>query len=349
MKYYEQLTLAQRYIIEELFALEKSTRFIAKEINVHFSTVARELRRNKNQKGGYRALGAEVNSRNRRERFGDRRYKISGVLEEAVRQLLEDRLSPEQISGRLKIEKDIDISHESIYSWIYKICPGYIPYLRQGQRKRRWKKRAQRPFISREKRKSISERPRRANERRQIGHWERDLIEGSKGKSSLLVLTDRKTRLAVIKKVKSHNSTHVNNETAKTLKPFSVNSLTNDNGIEFGKPQILEKQIKAPVFFANPYSSWERGSVENLNGLIRQYFPKATDFDKVSYEKIKEVEEAINNRPRKMFNYRSSYEMHYGLKKKLIKSEKAYKTSLIKREIDTWVYFLNSEGVALDP
>ena len=183
--------------------------------------------------------------------------------------------------------------------------------------------------------KLISERSELANLRAESGHWERDLLEGRRGGPALLVAQDRKTRRVFLKKVSSRRADEVNKATSACLMGQKILSITNDNGMEFGCGNELEKIIGAPVYYCHPYTSWERGSVENTNGLIRQYFPKRTDFNEVSEQDIQRAEDAINNRPKKVLGYRTPSEVHDGQKLKLIKSESHYCRHLAIRNYET--------------
>lgn len=326
MKGYRHLTQRQRFIIQDLRDLGKTLTEIARETKVHRTTIGRELRRHSTRKAGYRALGAQRKALDKRRFSYEPRRKISGALEELIQESLELRWSPEQISGRLKVEGEFSISHEAIYRWIYKFAPGYKvclrlrgKYRRRGQKKRR---RSLGPFP----RKQISERPAEANERLQTGHWERDLVEGRRSGPSLLVMVDRYSRYTKIERVFSHSSQEVNLATVGLLKgERAKRTITNDNGVEFGGYQQLEGALNIPVFYTTPYASWQRGSVENTNGLIRQFYPKKTDFLQVPHTEMKAIESALNHRPKKILGYKTPYEVHFSVQKTLIKKASTYK------------------------
>jgi IS30 family transposase len=321
MKGYHHLTQRQRYIIEDLKSLGKSKSEISREVGVNRSTITREFNRNSNQKGGYKALGAQGYANHRRLTSAECRHKIEGLLEELVTEKLSLGWSPEQICGRLKLEGRWQLSHETIYRWIYTQQPGYKTALRFGRRRQKRVLRNKRRGLEKYPRKLIDQRPSQANKRSELGHWERDLLEGLRGETSLLVLNDRKSRLTKIIKVESHHCLHVNDQTVKAIGDHACETVTNDNGIEFGKYEDLETKLSVPVYYCHAYSSWERGTVENTNGLIRQFYPKKTNFNKVSQEHIKSVEQNLNSRPRKIFNFRTPEEIHYAKNRKLIKSK----------------------------
>jgi IS30 family transposase len=183
----------------------------------------------------------------------------------------------------------------------------------------------------------IEERPEQANSRGELGHWERDLLIGQVSGPALLVIQDRTSRYVIIRKVLNKTCAEVNRVTIEALKRHKVCSTTNDNGSEFREYESLEAKLNAPVFFCHPYTSSERGTVENTNGLIRQYFPKGHDFNKVSEEDIQFVENAINKRPRKILGYRSAYEVHEEKTLKLVLSEKTYRRMANSREQASYI------------
>jgi IS30 family transposase len=347
MEKYQHLTQRQRYIIVDLLSLKKTKSFIARELNVHRSTITREIKRNSNLKGRYNALGAERYAQSRRMEAYQFRHKIEGLLEQVVVEKLQVGWSPEQISGRLKLEGRFKVSHETIYRWIYNMAPEMKRCLRFKWRRRRRCGKRRRRGLEKYPRKLIDIRPEAATFRAELGHWERDLLEGLRGKSALLVLNDRKSRLTKIKRVQSHHSLHVNKQTVKAIGKEPCKSITNDNGIEFGKYEDLEKKTSSPVYYCHAYTSWERGTVENTNGLIRHIFPKKTDFNKLSESEIKNLEYQLNNRPRKMFNFRSAHEIHYEKNKKLIRSRSSLYRDLNQRLEEIFQQSLVDAGVAL--
>lgn len=351
MKKYHHLTQQQRYTIQDLLEIGKTQKFIASEIGVNKSSISREISRNRNSRGGYKAKGAQTRYVGERKCIFDYPRKINGDLEQLVIEKLLLGWSPEQISGRLRLENsEWSISHETIYTWIYKTNSQYKKLLRRcGKRQRRGNIRKRR-WIGKEPKKSIVERPPDCDKRATTGHWERDLVEGIRGHSALLVIVDRKSKLTVLEKVETHHADHVNTKTDEglNLRCLVIHSVTNDNGIEFGKPAELEKRINAPVFFCHPYSSWERGTVENTNGLIRQVFSKKTNFDEITNDRIQEAEDMLNSRPRKTLNYKSPHEFHYEENFKLIESKNCYRKKRYQRIIREERDSLILAGVALE-
>jgi IS30 family transposase len=314
--------------------LDKGKRYsaIADEIGCHRSTIGREVKRNGNEKGGYNWRGAQVRSSGNRVRLFECSRKIEGPLEELVIQFLRVGLSPDQISNRLKLENaKWSVSHETIYRWIYNIAPAYKKCLRWKSRLRQKRAGRYRRGLHKLARKMIDERPEAANRRNHPGHWERDLLEGRRPGPALLVIQDRKTRLTKIKKVHTKHCDEVNKATVEALRGHTVHSMTNDNGVEFGGHLALERELRAPVYYCHAYTSWERGSVENTNGLLRQFFPKHTDFSKVTDEEIQALERTINMRPRKTLGYRSPIEVHEAKVLRLVRSESYYRSHFWKR------------------
>ena len=306
---------------------------LAREIGCHRSTICREVKRNSNAKGEYNWRGAQSYMKSRRRHIVEYPRKISGSLEELVRQFLEIGLSPEQISSRLRLEESRwSVSHETVYKWIYKVAPDYKKCLRWRSRRRQKRVGRSRRGLHKLPRKLIDARPIAANLRSEAGHWERDLLEGRRPGPALLVLQDRCTRMTLVRKVNSKSSTEVSEKTVEALRGQCVRSITNDNGVEFGKPQELEKALGVPIYFCHAYASWERGTVENTNGLLRQFYPKHTDFSEVADEDVVALESTINLRPKKILGYRAPAEVHEGKALKLIRSERFYRESSWMRE-----------------
>jgi transposase, IS30 family len=356
MRSYSRLTQKDRIIIQRGLEEEKSYSEIALEMGRHRSTVLREVRRNQNSRGGYKSRGAEAYARSRKRHVIEYRRKIEGVLEEIVTGFLNHGLSPDQISQRLKLERaKWSVSHETIYRWIYQIAPDLKKCLRWKSRIRQKRSKRPRRGLGRMPRKFIDQRSQECNERREIGHWERDLLEGQRGGHALLVLQDRVTRKTKIRRVTSHYADHVNQMTIEALRGETVRSITNDNGVEFGCYADLEKAMEVPVYYCHAYTSWERGMVENTNGLLRQFFPKGFNFNLVDDEHIQMAENTINLRPRKMLGYRSADEIHEQKKMSFVRSESYYRRSMHRREDEIFKqsmirevgFFINNNGEIL--
>ena len=325
MPKYRRLTRTDRVTIQKRLEQGKQKIEIAEELGVHRSSIGREISRNKSLFRPYRWRGAQASAYSRRRYKLDYTRKITGALEELVSSWLRLGYSPEQISGRLKLERaQWSLSHESIYRWIYNVAPAHKVFLRWKHRKRQNRSGLPRRSLQSPSRKMIDERPLAANERLEKGHWERDLLMGQMSGPALLVIQDRKTRLTLLRKVKNKTSDEVNKKTAEALAEYETRSTTNDNGVEFSNFEKLEKQLNAPVFYCHPYTSSERGMVENTNGLLRQYFPKGCDFTKFSEEQIVQAQDAINRRPKKVLGYRSPHEVENECELKYVLSKETY-------------------------
>lgn len=313
MRRYSQLTQEQRY---QIFALKKaghSQIMIAGFLGVHKSTISRELKRNSGQRG-YRPKQAHVFAQ---QRHHDKpRSKITPDTWSTVGVLLRFQWSPEQVSGWLRKTGRDSVSHEWIYQYIYtdKATGGdlHIHLRCQKQRRKRYGTKSLRGQLA--DRQSIDSRPDLVNKRSRIGDWELDTIIGKKHKQAIVSLTERKARLALIAKVERKTAEQVTEAILHLLKPYAdkVHTLTSDNGKEFAKHKDIAEELAAEFYFAHPYSSWERGTNENMNGLIRQYFPKHCDLRTVTDKEIQIVMHRLNNRPRKCLGYQTPNEVFFG-------------------------------------
>jgi IS30 family transposase len=237
--------------------------------------------------------------------------------------------SPEQISGRLKIQYNIKISYELIYQYIdrdrkaggslYK----YLPHRGKKYKKRNIKTR-KRVWKTAAKRKPKSKRPPEATERKEIGHWEGDTIEGKRHQSGLGTFVDRKSTFTIIRKVRNKSAEEMKNVILKSFNacPDVIKTLTVDNGGEFALHDKISISLGMGVYFAPPYSPWERGLNENVNGLIRRFFPKGTDFKLVPEWEVTKVQNLLNERPRKNLGFKTPKEVFIS---ELMKQEKYQK------------------------
>lgn len=307
---YTQLTQVQRYQISALLKMEHTRTEIAKSLGVHKSTISRELKRNRGQRG-YRPKQAHQKAQERRARNGPQ-------IEEQDWQLVEERLvldwSPEQISAWLKSERDIQISHESIYRYIYadKRAGGklYKHLRRQKKRRKRLGGRDLRGKIH--DRVSIEQRPEIVDQRSRLGDWEVDLIFGSGRKGALVTLTERKSRFTLLRGVAAKSADLVSRTVIDLLCWVNhLETITADNGKEFANHKHISEELALDFFFAHPYASWERGTNENTNGLIRQYFPKNLDLSTVTAEEECFVMDRLNLRPRKCLDFLTPYEVFF--------------------------------------
>ncbi len=315
MKNYQPLTQDDRTIIYTLCKENYSKTYIANFLGRSTSTITREIKRNSGDKG-YRYKQAQMKSEARKS-LSSKSKKWNSDLELKVKILLQENYSPEQISKRLYLEKNISISHERIYQFIRndrKSGGELYLHLRQGKKKRRKSYGSRATKGSRIKnRVPIRERPEYINDRSEFGHWEADLIIGKGHKKAMITLVERKSGFTIIKKVESKNAELVATEMNKAFKPFAhiIKSITFDNGLEFANHKEVAITIKCDTYFADPYSSWQRGTNENTNGLIRQYFPKGSDFDNYTDRDVSNVMYSLNNRPRKRLAFFNPYEILY--------------------------------------
>jgi len=303
---YTQLTQEQRYQISALLKTEHSQTEIAAEICVNKSTISRELRRNRGKRG-YRPKQAHRFAQQRRRKSAYKR--ISTEIWTKIEEKLRQDWSPEQVSGWLKKNRDTAVSHEWIYQHIYsdKRTGGDLHKHLRCQKKRRkrigdYDRRGKIPNQV-----SIEERPEIVEKRARIGDWEADTIIGAGKRGAIVTLVERKSRFTLLKQVARRTATAVEEAILDLLKPYQVSThtITCDNGKEFANHQTIAQKLQANVFFAHPYSSWERGTNENTNGLIRQYFPKGSDFSSITEDQISFVKERLNDRPRKCLDFQA--------------------------------------------
>ncbi|HCI52639.1 MAG TPA: IS30 family transposase [Gallionella sp.] len=302
---YTHLTREERY---QIYALKKAGHTQSEIANVlerSPSTISRELSRNRGGRG-YRPKQAQ-------RLACERRAMNARQIDDNTWQFAQDRLqeqwSPEQISNHAAI------SVETVYQRIYadKQAGGALwKQLRcQKQRKKRYGKTDRRGIIP--NRKSIEQRPVIVNERSRIGDWEADTVIGKNHRQAIVSIVERRSGFTLIRKVERKTSQAVTEAMIALLKPYrsKVYTVTSDNGREFAGHEKIAKQLKADFYFAHPYASWERGTNENTNGLIRQYFPKHRDFTTITQQEIETAMERLNNRPRKRLEYQTPSQVFF--------------------------------------
>lgn len=308
---YNQLTQEQRY---QIYALKKTghTRTeIAEVIGVHKSTVSRELRRNRGGRG-YRPQQAQKQALERRRKPV---LRISAKTWVVVEKLLRQEWSPEQISGRLWKEQKLGISHEWIYQHVLanKRAGGDLyKYLRcQKQRRKRYGTYNRRGKLLNCR--SIEERPAIVNHRKRLGDWEVDTMFGKDHKQAFVTLTERKSRFTLLGKVTQRSAQMVQDQICRLLLPVKdkVHTLTSDHGKEFAYHEQIAQLLQLKYYFAHPYAAWERGTNENTNGLLRQYFPKKHDLQQVSHKDTEHAMSRLNFRPRKSLHFKTPFEVFY--------------------------------------
>lgn len=309
---YAQLTREQRYQIYALMKAGHNQTRIAILIGCHKSTISRELRRNCGQKG-YRPYQADELAFDRQ--CNAYRARIAWQTWQQVELLLRQDWSPEQIAGRLKLEKQPTVSHERIYLYVYadKRRGGTLHRHLRSQKKQRKRysgyiRRGQIP-----NRISIEQRPQIVASKRRFGDWEADTIIGARHQGGILSLVERKSKLTRLHKLETKAAGEMKDTSIALLRPLidRVHTITVDNGKEFCQHEQITAALQAPIYFAHPYASWERGLNENTNGLVRQYFPKKHDFARITNAEVQRVAELLNNRPRKTLGYRTPNEVFF--------------------------------------
>lgn len=313
------LTLEQRYKIEAYRDLGKSLGQIAEYIGKHKSVISREIKRNADQRNGiYKADLAHRKAQSRHKQK-PKREQLSAEVEANILYYLTQDFSPEQIKGRAAIEHSQMVSIERIYQYIWadkKKGGRLYKYLRtKGKKyaKRGQSKGSRGKIIGRV---DIEERPKVVEQKERFGDLEIDLIIGKGHHQALLTINDRATGILFMDKVQNKQAQLIQAKAVELLKDWKplIKTITSDNGKEFAAHQTIAEQLDIDFYFAKPYHSWQRGANENLNGLVRQYFPKNMAFHTIDHNQIKHVIHTLNNRPRKRFGFLSPSEM---LEKKL--------------------------------
>ena len=308
------VTVEQRYTIEVMINAGYLQTEIAKAIGKCKSVVSRELRRNCDKRSGcYRSDLADRKTRERHKQK-TKHIRFTPKVSQYVEQGLKDQWSPEQISNRAKEENIEMVSPERIYQHI-------IEDQKRGgelyKNKRRQKKYRSRLKVHDRRGKikdavNIKERPAVVEDKSRVGDFEVDLVIGAKHKGALVTINDRKTGYTKVKLVKTKGSKEVAQAIIKALTPLKDHcfTITSDNGKEFADHKLVAETLGINFYFADPYSSWQRGANENYNGLLRQYFPKKTNFENLTWQQVKKVENRLNNRPRKRLGYKTPKELY---------------------------------------
>lgn len=312
---YNQLTENERYQIYSLKKAGHSQVEIANLLERHPATISRELRRNRGLRGYRPGQAQQLSDARRNEAF-----KARKVTEEVRRQivaLLRQELSPQQVVGYLKRQVGVSLHHETIYQLIYadKATGGDLyTHMRIASKpyRKRYGSNDRRGRIK--NRVSIDERPAVVDRRSRVGDWEGDTIIGKGRKGALLTMVERKTLYTIIVRLTGKRADLLADAAIAHMTSIKdkVKTITFDNGLEFAAHEVIASGLEADVYFARPYASWERGINENTNGLIRQYFPKGTDFNQVTDEQVQFVMDRLNSRPRATRGLRSPNELFMG-------------------------------------
>ena len=302
------LTPAQRYVISCLIEQGCTQTFIAETIGKSKSVISRELKRNVNPKTGkYSFSYAQCEAELRKERMKNPR-KLTRELTKLIIFLIKEDWSPQQIEGKLKLENQPFVSHETIYKLIRKDKKEGGNLYKHCRHKLKHRKRPVGEKIGIKNRVSIDERPEIVNEENRFGDWEIDTIVGENNRGAIVTIVERKTDFLLMEKLeKGKNAVELTKVVVKLLTAYikNVHTITGDNGKEFADHENIAKHLKTKFYFTHPYSSWEKGNIENTNKLIRQYIPKKTNFNNLNYQQIKQIQYKINNRPRAKLNFYS--------------------------------------------
>ncbi|WP_317933587.1 IS30 family transposase [Halioxenophilus sp. WMMB6] len=311
---YKHLTYSERTLIKDWMNKGHSYREIGRRLNRSHTTISREIKRNLWCGEHYYLRSAqefyEARMKNRAQRF---RLKTPQTRTYVIEKLNQG-WSPEIISGRLReFDPENYVCHEAIYQFIYIETPELTETLARKHIQRRKKYPYRKPKERIKNRTPISLRPADVDSRESIGHWESDTIVGGDRKSGLNVIVERNTRLTNISFMPNKSAEQTKKSIIRRLANHPehlVTSITYDNGSENVFHQDINEALNVQSYFCEPYHSWEKGSVEQVNGLIRRFFPKGTDFSSIPVSEINRVEKLLNNRPRKCLNYRTPYEVY---------------------------------------
>jgi IS30 family transposase len=302
------LTREQRYAISVLLEQNFSKSRIALFIKKDKSVLTRELQRNCDLRSGKYDADLAQRKYEKRQKAKPKRIDFTAEIKKTVKEYLHQELSPEQIVGICSKRAVACVSKESIYKYIWKDKKEngdlYLSLRTTGKRyRKRGSAKDSRGVLS--NRKLIEHRPKIVDLKQGFGDLEIDTIIGKNHKGAIITINDRATGILRMKKIASKESELVKQATISLLQNWKLYlfTITSDKGKEFAMHQDIAKALKINFYFANPYSPWERGANENLNGLIRQYIPKSTSFEEISNERIIEIQEKLNNRPRKRFNF----------------------------------------------
>jgi IS30 family transposase len=311
---YQQITSEERYIISALRMQGFNQSQIARHLGRHRSSICREFQRNGCNDGDYRPSKASSRTRNRRSRSRRNRQFTERDFRPVV-SLLKQQWSPEQISGYLDLTGQLSISHETIYRYVWRDWSDGGVLYRELRCARKQRRKRYRSYDSRGRlpgKRHISERPEAATKRTRRGHWEIDTVVGS-SLHCVVTLVERRTGFVLIGKLQARTKEELNQRTIALIMKHArrFKTITADNGTEFHAYDEIEEATGVTFYFATPHHSWERGSNENANGLIRQYIPKRTSMTRLTQHQCNVIAHKLNNRPRKRLGYKTPEECFY--------------------------------------
>lgn len=306
---YTQITSDERYMISALSLQGWTPAQIAEQLGRHRSTIGRELARNRCPDGAYRPSKADRRTRHRR--WASRRaWRFSERELQMVVALLKLDWSPEQVAGWLRLSRVFNISHQTIYRYVWydRYYEGSLyTHLRQSGKRQRKRYRSEDFRGVLPGKRHISERPLSADNRSRFGHWEIDTVMGADDRHCIVTMVERKSRYTLIGKLKARTTAELNRKVIELINAttLKVHTITADNGTEFHAYDQIEKKTSATFYFATPHHSWERGLNENTNGLIRQYLPKGKSMATLSQSECDVIAQRLNRRPRKRLGYKT--------------------------------------------
>lgn len=318
---YKHITSVQRAELGALLRAGLKKQDIAKQLGKDRTSIWRERTRNKlnleGSKTGYNAQMAQFCTKQRRVSANQRFRKIehNEELQRYIFRKLKLRWTPEEITGTLKEDFGFTVlSHQTIYQYIYDERPEWTKYLRHKKNKYRRRKGTTERLrkLEESKKKRIDTRPSVVEKRTRVGDWEGDTIVGKEKTKRILTMVERKSGKLLAAKLETATAAEVREKTKMLLQRVpqaKKRTITYDNGSEFADHELIERDNKLDVYFAYPYHSWERGSNENTNGLLRQFFPKGSPFASITQKQLDQVVKLINNRPRKRHHYRTPEEV----------------------------------------
>lgn len=313
---YQHLTKEQRFTIQSWLELGMSQTAMAERLGKHKTTLCRELCKNSYADGRYH--GGHADTQARKRRVVGRRATKKLVKDKQLRRAVLDRLrrkdSPEQVAGKRRRGGKVFVVHETIYQYLYTERPDLTSLLRQrkGKYRRRHGTKAREKERELAKKTWITERPEIVNNRSVMGHWEGDTVRGKEKTMAIGTHVERVSGYGLAHLLHEVSAKRMHEQTVEQFQkvpPEQRLSETDDNGTEFAAFEETERILGMKIYFALPYHSWERGTNENWNGLLRQFFPKGTSFATITQQDVEEAVYNLNHRPRKRLNYLSPYEV----------------------------------------
>lgn len=321
MKKYRRLTPEDRYQIEALLNSGRSQRFIGRQLGCSASTISREIYKGcwKGETEYIAADAEEVTQSLLHQDHGSTR-KIRAKTEAYVKSKLKLDWSPEQIAGRMALLKMKNgVSYPTIYRYLERNKPlrKHLRILRKQRKDRKSAHWRPHPFMI--DRVPIEKRPKIVEARKRLGDYERDTVLGKRGGPALLTMVDRTSRLLKLAWVPKNTAEYIHKATVSHLKQEPHYTITNDNGFEFMFHARTSRALKTAIFFNRAYHAWERGTNENTNGLLRQYFPKKHDIGHLTWTQVNKIEKRLNTRPRKILGYKTPLEVHKTMKSSVLR------------------------------